>query len=231
MKTGTHSLDLVIRETVNTLVQTEHVHKICITSAYQVQLSLLLKSAPPSTPTQESHARLTIAGQWPETVQAWVTDQELPVYRLVREQYCIGIWNVSSMNQGKWDVVKQEMVRININILGISELKWMGMGEFHSDDHCIYYCGQESHRRNGVAIIINKRVWSAVLGYNLRNDRMISVPFQASHSTSQWFKSMPLPPMLKKLKLIVLWRPRRPPRTNTKKRCSVYSSLGVGMQM
>ena len=70
MKTGTHSLDLVIRETVNTLVQTEHVHKICITSAYQVQLSLLLKSAPPSTPTQESHARLTIAGQWPETVQA-----------------------------------------------------------------------------------------------------------------------------------------------------------------
>ena len=87
-----------------------------------------------------------------------MTGQELPVYRLVREQYCIGIWNVSSMNQGKWDVVKQETVRINIDILGISELKWMGMGEFHSDDHCIYYCGQESHRRNGVAVIINKRV-------------------------------------------------------------------------
>ena len=180
----------------------EHVQKVCITSAYQVQLSLLVKSAPLSAPTQESHARLTIVGQCPETVQAWVTDQEPPVYRLVREQYCIGIWNVRPMNQGKWDVVKQEMVRVNIDILGISELKWIGMGEFHSDDHCIYYCGQESHRWNGVAIIINKRVWNAVLGYNLRNDRMISVPFQASHSTSQWFKSMPPPPMLKNLELI-----------------------------
>ena len=82
------------------------------------------------------------------------------------------------MNQGKLEVVKQEMARVNVNILGISELKWTGMGEFISDDHYIYYCGQESLRRNGVAIMVNKRVWKAVLGYNLKNDRMISVRFQ-----------------------------------------------------
>ena len=82
------------------------------------------------------------------------------------------------MNQGKLEVIKQEMARVNINILGISELKWMGMGEFNSDDHYIYYCGQESRRRNGVAIIVNKIVQNAVLGCNLKNDRMISVRFQ-----------------------------------------------------
>ena len=75
-----------------------------------------------------------------------------------KEQYCIGTWNVRSMNQGKFDVVKQEMARVNINIFGISELKWTEMGEFNSNDHYIYYCGQESLRRNGVAIIVNKRV-------------------------------------------------------------------------
>ena len=75
-----------------------------------------------------------------------------------KEQYCIGAWNVRSMNQGKLEVVKQEMARVNADILGISELKWTGMGEFNSDDHYIYYCGQESLRRNGVAIIVNKRV-------------------------------------------------------------------------
>ena len=82
------------------------------------------------------------------------------------------------MSQGKLEVVKQEMVRVNIDNLGISELKWTGMGEFNSDDHYIYYCGQESLRRNGVAIIVNKKVWNAVLGCNLKNDRMISVTFQ-----------------------------------------------------
>ena len=82
------------------------------------------------------------------------------------------------MNQGKLDMVKQEMARKNIDTSGISELKWMGMGEFYSDDHYIYYCGQESHRRNGVALIINRRVLNAVLGCNLKNDRMISVHFQ-----------------------------------------------------
>ena len=74
------------------------------------------------------------------------------------------------MNQGKLEVVKQEMARMNINILGISELKWTGIGEFNSDDHNIYYCGQESLRGNGIAIIVNKRVQNAVLGCNLKND-------------------------------------------------------------
>ena len=74
-----------------------------------------------------------------------------------KEQYCIGTWNVRSINQGKLEAVKQEMSRVNIGILGISTLKWIGMGEFSSDDHYIYYCGQESLRRNGVAIIVNKR--------------------------------------------------------------------------
>ena len=82
------------------------------------------------------------------------------------------------MNQGKLGVVKQEMVRENTDILGISELKWTRMGEFNSDDHYIYYCGQESLRRNGVAIIVNKRVQNAGIGCNLKNDRMISVHFQ-----------------------------------------------------
>ena len=75
-----------------------------------------------------------------------------------KEQHCIGTWNVRSVNQGKLEVVKQEMARVNVDILGISELKWTEMGEFNSDDHYIYYCGQESHRRNGVAIMVNKRV-------------------------------------------------------------------------
>ena len=82
------------------------------------------------------------------------------------------------MNQGKLAVVKQEMARVNVDILGISKLKWPGMGEFNSDDHYIYYCGQESLRRNGVVIMINKRVQNAVLRCNLKNDRMISVHFQ-----------------------------------------------------
>ena len=84
------------------------------------------------------------------------------------------------MNQGKLEMVKQEMARVNIDILGISELKWTGMGEINSDDHCIYYCGQESLRRNGVAITVNTRVQNAVLGCNLKNDRMISVRFEGT---------------------------------------------------
>ena len=95
-----------------------------------------------------------------------------------KEQYCKGTWNVRSMNQGKLTVIKQGMARVNVNILGISELKWTGMGEFNSDDHCIYYCGQESLRNNGVAIMVNKRVRNAVLGCSLKNDRMISIRFQ-----------------------------------------------------
>ena len=86
------------------------------------------------------------------------------------------------MNQGKLEVVKQEMARVNVSILGISKLKWTGMGEFNSDDHYIYYCGQESLRRNGVVIMVNKRVQNAVLGCNLKNDRIVSVCFQGKHS-------------------------------------------------
>ena len=78
--------------------------------------------------------------------------------RSYKEQYNIGIWNVRSMNQGKLEVVKQEMVRVNNDFLGISELKWTGMGKFNSDDHYIYFCGQKSLRRNGVSIMVNKRV-------------------------------------------------------------------------
>ena len=95
-----------------------------------------------------------------------------------KEQYCVGTRNVSSMNQGKLEVVKQETARVNINILGIGELKWTGMGEFNSDDRYIYYCGQEALRRNGVAIIVNKRVRNEVLGCSFKNDRMISICYQ-----------------------------------------------------
>ena len=86
------------------------------------------------------------------------------------------------MNQGKLEVVKQEMARVNVDILGIGELKWTGMGEFNSDDHYTYYCGQESLRRNGAAIRANTRVQNAVLGCNLKHDRMISVRFQGKPS-------------------------------------------------
>ena len=94
-----------------------------------------------------------------------------------KEQYYTGTWNVRSMNQGKLEVLKQEMARVNVNILGISELKWVGMGEFNSNDHYIYYCGQESLRRNEEAITVNKSL-KCMLGCNLKNDRMISVHLQ-----------------------------------------------------
>ena len=95
-----------------------------------------------------------------------------------KEQYCIGTWNVRSMNQDKLEIVKQEMARVNIDILGISKLKWTGMGEFNSDDHYIYYCGQESLRRNGAALIVNKRVWNAVLGAISKMTDLSSFPRQ-----------------------------------------------------
>ena len=128
---------------------------------------------------------------WPGTVGfgwVWVPKQKQhPVVDVTtvgskvqccKEQYCTGTWNVRSMNQGKLEAVKQEMASVNIDILGISKLKWTGAGEFNSDEHCIYCCGQESLRRNGVAIIGNKRVQNAALGCNLKNDRMISVRFR-----------------------------------------------------
>ena len=105
-----------------------------------------------------------------------------------KEQYCIGTWNVRSMNQGKLEVVKQEMAEVNINILGISKLRWTGMGGFKWDGHYIYYCGQESLRKNGVAIMVNKRIWNTVLGCNLKNDKMISVRFQGKPFTITVFQ-------------------------------------------
>ena len=89
------------------------------------------------------------------------------------------------MNSGKLEVVKQEMAKVNISILGISEIKWTGMGEFNSDDHYINYCGQESIRRNGVAIRVNNRVQNTVLRCNLKNNKMISVHSKANHSISE----------------------------------------------
>ena len=101
----------------------------------------------------------------------------------IKSNIAIGTWNVRSMNQGKLEVVKQEMARVNIDILGLSELKWTGMGEFNSDDHYTYYCWQESLRINGVAILVNKRVQNAVPGCNLKNDKMISVHYQGKPFT------------------------------------------------
>ena len=110
---------------------------------------------------------LEISGETtPERMKRWSQKQkQIPVVDVIgdrskvgccKEQYCIGTWNVRSMNQGKLEVVKQEMARATIDVLGIRELKWTGMGEFNSDDPYSYYCGQESLRRNGVAIIVNK---------------------------------------------------------------------------
>ena len=118
-----------------------------------------------------------------------------------KEQYCIGTWNVRSMNQDKLEVVKQEMARVNVNILGISELKWTGMGEFNSDDHYINYCGQESLRRNGVAIMVNRRVRNAVIRCDLKNDRMISVCLQGKPFNITVIQVYAQPVTLKKLKL------------------------------
>ena len=101
-----------------------------------------------------------------------------------KEQYCIGTWNVRFMNQGKLEVVKQEMARVNVNILGISELKWTGMGEFNSDDHYIYYCGQESLRRNGVAIMVNKTKCSTWMQSQKRQNDLCSFPTQTIQNHS-----------------------------------------------
>ena len=102
-----------------------------------------------------------------------------------KEQYWIGTWNIRSMNPGKLEVVKQETARVNTDILGISKLKCMGMAEFNSDDRYNYCHGQESLRRNGVALIVNERVQNEVLGCNLKNNRMMWVHFQGNHSISQ----------------------------------------------
>ena len=139
-----------------------------------------------------------------------------------KEQYCIGTWYVRSMNQGKLEVVKQGMARVNIDILGISELKWTGTGEFNSDDHYIYYCRQESLRRNGVTLIVDRIIWNAVIGCNHKNDRWSVFISKANGSISQQSKSMPLPVMLKSWNWTVLWRTTRPSINNTQKRCPFH---------
>ena len=126
-----------------------------------------------------------------------------------------------SINQGRLEVVKQEMARVNVNILGVSELRWSGMGEFNSDDHYIYYCGQESLRRNGIAITVNKRVWNAVLGYSLKNDRMICC-FQGKPFNITVIQVYALTSNAEEASMWVLWRPTRPSRINTQKRCPFH---------
>ena len=110
-------------------------------------------------------------------------------------------WNARSMNQGKLEVVKQEMARVNIDILGISELKWTRMGEFNSDDHYIYCCRQESLRRNGIALTVNRRVWNAVLGCSLKNGRLIFVCFQGKPFSITVIQVYAQPLMQNKLRL------------------------------
>ena len=143
--------------------------------------------------------------------------------RCCKEQYCIGTWNVRSITQGKSEVVKQEMARVNINNLGISKLKWTGMGEFNSDDEYIYYCGQESLRRNGVAIMVNKTVQNAVLGCNLINDRMISVRFQGKPFNIMVIQVYALTSNTEEAEVEWFYeKPTRPFRTNTQKRCHFH---------
>ena len=142
-----------------------------------------------------------------------VSDGESKVW-CCKEQYCTGTWDVRSMSQGRLDVVKQDMARVNIDILGISELQWTGMGKFHSDNYYIYYCGQESLRRNG-ALIVNKRVWNAVLGYNLKTNNDLS---WYRRQTTQHTSNPGLCPnhyCWRSWRQPVLWKPTRPYRINT----------------
>ena len=136
------------------------------------------------------------------------------------ERYCIGTWNVRSINQDTLEVFKQEMARVNIDISRISELKWTGMDKFNTHDHYIYYCGQESPRRNGVTLIVRKRVWNTVLGCKLKNDSMISFRFQGKPFNITVMQVYA--PTRRSWSWTVLWRPTRPSRTNTQKRCPFH---------
>ena len=139
-----------------------------------------------------------------------------------KEKYCIGTRNVRSINQGKLEVVKQEMARVNVDILGISELKWTGMGELNSDGHYIYYCGQESLRRNGVALIVNQSPkCSTWMQSQKQQNHLCSFPRQ----TIQHHSNPSLCPnhwCQRRWSCPVLWRPTRPSRTNTQKGCPFH---------
>ena len=129
----------------------------------------------------EIHGEIT-----PERMKGWSQSTNTQLWmgldrskgRCCKEQYCIGTSNIRSINQGKLEVVKQEITRVNVNILGISELKWTGMGEFNSDDHYIYYCGQESLRRNGVDIMINKSPKCSTWMHSQKQNDLRSFPRQ-----------------------------------------------------
>ena len=131
-------------------------------------------------PQQEQHPVVDVTGDGSKV-------------RCCKEQYCIGSWNVRCKNQGKLEVVKQEMARVNTDILGIRELKWTGMGQFNSDNGYIYYCGQESPRRNRVAIIVNKRVRNSVLGRILKEKRQNDLSLFTSQ-TIQYYSNPSLCP-------------------------------------
>ena len=139
--------------------------------------------------------------------------------RCCKEQYYIGIWNVRSMNQGIIEVAKQEMARVNIDILGISEIKWTGMGEFNSDDHFIYYCRQESFSRNGVALIVNKKSlkFSTCMQTQKWQNDLCLFPRQTIHYYSNP-RLWPKQECWRIWSWTVLWRPTRSSRTNTQKR-------------
>ena len=160
-------------------------------------------------PKQKQHPIVDVAG---DGSKVWCC----------KEQYYIGTWNVRFMNQGKLEVVKQEMARVNVNVLGVRELKWTGMGTFNSDDHYIYNWGQESLRRKGIATIDNKRVRNAVLGHNLGNDRMISVHFQGKPFRITVIQVYDPTSNAENWTWMVLWRPTRLSRINTQKRCRFH---------
>ena len=136
-----------------------------------------------------------------------------------KEQYCIRTWNVRAINQANWTwSSRKEMVRLLIDILGIRELKWTKMGEFISEDHLIKYCGQESLRRNGIALIGNKRVWNAVPGYSLRNNPLILVYLQGKPFTITIMQVyVPTTDVEEAESWLLLWRPTTYSRTGTKK--------------
>ena len=134
------------------------------------------------------------------------------------------------MNQGKLEVVKQEIARVNIKILGISKLKWTGMGEFNSDDHYIYYCGQESLRRNGVAITVNKRVRNVVLGCDLKNNRMISLRLQGKPFTITVIQVYAQTSNAKEVKVEWLYEDEHDLLELTPKKKMFFSPKGIGMQ-
>ena len=139
-----------------------------------------------------------------------------------KEQYCIGTWNVRSMNEGKLEVVKQEMASVIIDILGISQLKWTGMGEFNSGDHDIYYCGQESLRRNGVAIMVNKSLTCStwMQSQKRKNDLCSFLSWRIQYHGNP--SLCPNQKCWRSWSWMVLWRPTRPFRTNIQKRCPFH---------